>query len=149
MDRIFATFFMAMRYDLMKKIGGMITEIHYDKYLSSEYSEKLFINQNTPEYNNYYNNWMGCGKPGGVGNWWASSEIPFNSNNFDYLRVKAQMILLETSFSVRLKQNKVEVFDLYRRSHFIQILRISRQRIKKYLKLVMQPSTLKASIPIK
>jgi hypothetical protein len=135
MDRLFSTFFIALSYGLIKKIGGISVDIKYGNYLANEHGEKLFIDTGSKSYNYFYNNWLGFGVVGGVGSWPSSVLIPCNPKNFQFLHEKAKMILLETHFSVRLKKHEVNIIDLYQRSALIQFLRINLKRLKKLARM--------------
>jgi hypothetical protein len=97
-----ATFFFAMPYRTYRRIGGLGVELPWDEWLGASWPAPLFRMPREADYNRFCNDWLGCDKPGGVGDWPGSSGRPFTAANYPFLRGKAQCILLESRLAAEL-----------------------------------------------
>lgn len=108
-----ATFFLAIRYRDLVKAGGIIGDIEFDQFLSADFSGKLFIDRESKAFSRFYNQWLGASMRDGVGYWPHSACRPYCAENFEFLREKAKMCLLEANLTARLAQSGISFANLY------------------------------------
>jgi hypothetical protein len=98
-----ATFFFVLSAADHRRLGGLAGDAAaLDGWLGRHWPEPLFQVPGEPAYNTFFNAWLGCTAPGGVGTWPGSAACPFGESNYAALRAKAGTILLETRLSARL-----------------------------------------------
>jgi hypothetical protein len=117
-----ATFFFAMPYRTYRRLGGLGVTLPWDEWLGSAWPQPLFQVAGEANYNRFCNAWLGCGQPAGVGTWPGSTAHPFTPQHYDFLRGKAQCMLLEARLASALAgQHSSLAVNLYHAEPWTQI----------------------------
>lgn len=132
--RHLATYFFLMPHALYTDIGGLGVSQPWHVLLGNAWPQPLFQLPEDPNRNRLYNTWLGVDQAGGRGQWPGSQARPFSAENYEFLRAKAQCILLEQRLSAAIAARSAVAnwaLDLYPQALWSRLVSRVLQRLER------------------
>lgn len=134
-----ATYFVAIRFQHLQAVGGVLGDVDFSAYLAQRFGPSLFVHPKARQFNAFFNQWLGASQPAGVGRWPHSRRTPYTEENFAFLRDKAKMILLEAHLTHRLKCAGFRFVDIYNSNALKRFVNRRRYELRRLILAASSP----------